>query len=277
MLYKDLLAAIRPQCEGADWEEYGVVIEGGEPFELVAIHSGESASPKDVIITAGFHGEEQAGPITMMKKTREILDYAAERGVNISLYPCVNPSGFQDVRRYNRGYESPNNAFLEYEVRPGVWIGELPPGIAFRRVRPFHGMPRETKALYERVKNEEPLAFLDLHQDFEFSASRTYAYIFGSRAIYVPIIEATRKWVEIITDMVVDNGSYSHVKVATDAYGLTEFNDGSIIDYFWRSGTDYVATVETSTTTPMDDAVEVNMVWVKAMIDLAAKKKYGLT
>lgn len=222
-----------------------------------------------MIITAGFHGEEQAGPLTILKRGEEIVEYARSRGVAVSIYPCINPSGFEDKRRYNRSGEKPNNAFLEYEISPREWDGELPIGESFRRTRIYTQMPKETKALYERIKGEDPVALLDLHQDNELEGSKTYAYVFGDRQLYIPIVQAASEHLEVARN---HHEIYNDIDIDFDEHGLAEFSDGSIIDYFWRQGTDYLCTIETTTRAPLKLAMEVNIVWAKGLIDLVAKR-----
>jgi len=83
---------------------YGTVIEGGRAFELVGLRL---AGARTVLITAGFHGDEKAGPLTLLEHIAEIVDYAAARGVGLLVYPCINPSGFEVGSRYNRSGEKP--------------------------------------------------------------------------------------------------------------------------------------------------------------------------
>src|SRR6478672_13930159 len=119
---------------------FGHVTEAGREYPLVGLTTSGSRS---VVITAGFHGDEKAGPLTLLEHAAEIVAYAAERDVALAIYPCVNPSGFEAHTRYNMTGERPNNDFLRYETEPGVWRGELRPGQPFHRIVPAtDGIPR---------------------------------------------------------------------------------------------------------------------------------------
>ena len=107
---------------------YGSVLEDGGPFPLLAAHS---PGKRSAIITAGFHGDEKAGPLTLLDHVAEIVAYAVERDVALHIYPCINPSGFEAHTRYNLSGERPNNDFLRYETEPDSWRGELRPGQSF--------------------------------------------------------------------------------------------------------------------------------------------------
>src|SRR5678809_378241 len=139
---------------------FGNVVEGGREFPLVGLTSRGSRS---VVITAGFHGDEKAGPLTLLEHASEIVSYAAERDVGLAIYPCVNPSGFEAHTRYNVTGERPNNDFLRYETAPGTWRGELRDGEAFLSVAPAReGLPKETAALARELDAlPAPYAALD--------------------------------------------------------------------------------------------------------------------
>lgn len=72
-----------------------------------------------VLICAGFHGEEAAGPWGvvnwLMKQRPELFDR-----VNISLLPVINPAGFRKGQRYNRHGMNPNQGFVLEHGRPKI-------------------------------------------------------------------------------------------------------------------------------------------------------------
>lgn len=277
MRYADFLKKLWGACWPDEWVEYGSVNEGATSYSLLAFYGPRLSIRKpDLIITAGFHGEEQAGPLTLLKRGEEIVEYAKSYGIAIALFPCINPSGFENKTRYNTSGERPNNAFMEYEVSPGNWRGELPDRATFRRTRSLwpDNMAKETKALFDKIKDETPTALLDLHQDNEVPGARTYAYVFGDKAPYTPLMDASKQFAEPLVSSVIDRGDKGDISVVTDASGLSEFYDGSITDYFWRHGTDYIATVETSCSTPLKAAMAVNVVWIKGFIDLIATRDH---
>jgi hypothetical protein len=70
---------------------YGSVSEAGREFPLVGL---TSPGARTVLVTAGFHGDEKAGPLTLLEHAPELVEYAAARGVGLDIYQCVNPSGF---------------------------------------------------------------------------------------------------------------------------------------------------------------------------------------
>jgi hypothetical protein len=253
----------------AETFRYGSVVEDGRRFDLMGLRSpGEPL----VLITAGFHGDEKAGPLTLLAHTPEIVAYAAARGVGLAIYPCVNPSGFEAHVRYNLSGERPNNDFLRYELAPGVWRGELLHGEEFLRVVPaVDGLPKETAALARELDRLPlPAAALDLHQDNFIHGDLFYAYVFGDLGAYRPLMARAGALVPVLRSSIVDSGHEPGSDVYADPEGFIICPDGSITDRYHRAGVPHVAAIETTTETPAALADEINMIWIRGFIDLAA-------
>jgi hypothetical protein len=60
--------------------------------------------------------------------------------------------------------------------------------------------------------------------------------------------------------------------VRAHAEGFIECHDGSITDHFHRAGVRYTAAIETTTDTPRALADEINLIWVRGFIELAARE-----
>jgi hypothetical protein len=261
--YTDYAHRIRTYASLAEVAEYGRVTESGKEYPLFRL---TVPGKHWLVITAGFHGEEPAGPLTLAESFAEVVAYAKARDVGLRVYPCVNPSGFEDGTRYNRSGERPNNDFLRYEVKPGEWKGELTKQESFLRWTLYDGGPKETRAVREDiVRFPAPAAALDIHQDNYLNQQATYAYTFGDKAAYLPMMEAASAHATVIRDSKVDENS------CTDANGLIEFCDGSVTDYFQRKNVPYTATLETTTRTPMVACHAINLIWIRGFIDLAAR------
>ncbi|HSS40679.1 MAG TPA: hypothetical protein VLT58_18075 [Polyangia bacterium] len=248
---------------------YGAVVEGGQEYPLVGLRL---PGRNPVVVTAGFHGDEKAGPRTILDHTPEIVAYAAERGVGLTLYPSVNPSGFEAHTRYNMSGERPNNDFLRYEVAPGVWRGELYGAQTFTRIVPaVEGLPKETAALARALDaGPLPTAALDLHQDNFIHGAFFYAYVFGDRAAYRPLMIRSGTLVPVLRSSIVDSGHEPGSDVHADGEGFILCHDGSVTDRFFRAGVPYTAAIETTTETPAELSDEINLIWIRGFIDLAA-------
>jgi hypothetical protein len=152
-------------------------------------------------------------------------------------------------------------------VAPGQWVGQLAPGQQYLRFEPFRGGPKETRALAADLdRASAPDAALDLHQDPWLEGAASYAYFFGPRARYLPLIAATDPVVPVARQALVDDDD----DVRSDGDGLIEFHDGSVTDYFFRRGVPFTAALETTTRTPLQHSHEVNLIWIRGFIDLCA-------
>jgi hypothetical protein len=264
MDYRDYAAGFFGHRGIAEIRPFATVEEGPDTYELLY---AEIPGGRILTITAGFHGDEIAGPLTLLERLPEIAAHARDRGVGLRIYPCLNPSGFTDGTRYNRSGEAPNNDLLRYEVAPGRWVGELEDGQSFQHFDLYTGGPKETRALLGDLQRASaPDGALDLHQDPWLPGALSYAYVFGPRPAYLPLVAGTDPIVPVARNVRVDDDDDVH----SDGDGLIELHDGSVTDYFFRRGVPYTAALETTTETPLHRSHEVNLLWIHGFIDLVA-------
>lgn len=264
MDYDALYAQLRSHRRLARISTYGRIRENGREYPVLRM---DTKGAVRVLITAGFHGEEPAGPLTLATHFEKIAAYAAKKKVGLTVFPCINPSGFEAGTRYNASQEKPNNDFLRYRVEGDTEVGELyGKEPTYEGVRAFRGGPQETKLVrpvLARLKT--PVAALDLHQDNYMRRAATYAYVFGDAKHYAPLARRSSKHLPIAERTTVDP------HLTTDAHGFIWFHDGSVTDWFMRRGTRYVATLETTTQSELEKCHAVNLIWIKGFIDLAAR------
>jgi hypothetical protein len=263
--YRDYAQRFEAHQRIVELRPFASVTEGEDSYPLLC---AEVAGGRTLTITAGFHGDETAGPLTLLEHLPDIAAHARSRGVGLRIYPCLNPSGFTDGTRYNRTAEQPNNDFLRYQLEDGRWVGELRDGQPFTRFDLHRGGPKETRALLADLEHAAPpAAALDLHQDPWLEGELSYAYTFGPRAPYLELARATDVVVPLARHTEVDDED----AVYSDGDGLIELHDGSVTDYFFRRGVPYTAALETTTRTPLRLSHEVNLIWIRGFIELVAK------
>ncbi|MCF8051361.1 MAG: DUF2817 domain-containing protein [Desulfobacterales bacterium] len=237
-----------------------------------------------MLIRAGIHGDEAAGPLTILRDFNRIFDYAHKRGVKLIVYPLGNPAGYDARQRYNtdpgEGSHA-NNDFVLYELKNGRFVDDIGRGAGFKRWywssdrRLNHELPAETTLMHELVKRdplESIVAFLDLHQDTISPVDRAaaYHYTFGDLAVYGRIVEAILKIVPVLSNKVIRAGQSSGMR--TNGQGFIVRHDGTLGDLMHRLGVKYAVTAETTGKTPPDQALRVNWTWIKGLVDLTAKK-----
>ena len=263
--YTQYVERLLPHAAHADLAQYGTLRENDRDYPLFRLTVD---GPRWLVLTAGFHGEEPAGPLTLLEYFPEIARAARARGVGLRVYPCINPSGFEAGTRYNASGEKPNNDFLRYEIAPGVWTGELPDDGQFLRHALYDGGPKETRAIRDELtRYPAPAAALDIHQDDHIPGPLTYAYTFGDKEAYRPLMRAASAHAPVAIDCFVDD------ERRTDPDGLVEFHDGSVTDYYARLGVPYLATLETTTATPLAQCHAINLLWIHGFIELAARSQ----
>jgi muramoyltetrapeptide carboxypeptidase LdcA involved in peptidoglycan recycling len=253
-------------------------------FNLLKIRS-KNIGPKDkvVLITAGIHGDEVAGPTSIQKYLHEIFDYAHNRDLKLIVYPLMNPSGFYANTRYNIDGEQVNNDFIRYETPDGQMVDDL--GADGKYAKWFWSsdkrlelqLPVETEMMHSLLKKDplrQVVAAVDLHQDYITSGMKpcTYHYGLGDLSAYAKIIENLNRLVPVLPDFPISAGQNGD-PIKTDANGFIVRHDGTIYDLLYRLGVKYSVTVESSGATPMLRARRVNLVWIKGLIDLVAPKK----
>jgi predicted deacylase len=279
--WTDYVAQLRRRVPAALLREYGAVTYDRVRFPLLTV--AQPGARGCLILTAGIHGDESAGPLTLLRYLPWLLRHARHHQVGLRVYPCVNPSGWEQEERGNReGYDRNTNTLMQYDVN-GVLRGELPPGLTniSYRVDKRVLMP-EMRLLFEDLIEQHPPAvpwaqcgFLDLHQDGEILGPRCYAYVFGDRTCYQRLMRACRQLqppvppaARLDISQQVDSAPVRE-PIRTDARGLCETHDGSLSDYLDRQGVRLNATLEvTIEGTSQAHADSVYLTWMLGFLHL---------
>jgi hypothetical protein len=191
----------------------------------------EHTDPK-MLIVAGFHGEEKAGPFAILKWMKDcdqkILDKA-----DLSFIPIVNPIGFSKNMRYAIPGEKTNCGFCHPE----------------RKLKPS----REGQILINNIDLLKPLAedgFLSLHEDI--TEKNYYLYTFEKRKTPGPftmgIKEELGKFFRKALDgehAEIDASDGSHVGPIFKDGLIFRHCDGSFEDWLFHLGVPRAVVTET--------------------------------
>lgn len=248
------------------------------------------------LLTAGIHGTEVAGPLTIYRRLPEIVAATRAAGLRLVCCPLLNPSGYDhrgnakdrvpDRNVDNDGGAAGNNDFLRYLLDDGSWVWNLD-GRDFTEWRwssdPEIGerQPAETLVAHEYLKEldwEDVVAALDIHADNLTTnlscPAGTYQYPFGDPERFDEIGECAGK---VIPTYVNSPVRFSRTDpndvVMTDAKGnIPNFHDGSLSDLAHRAGVPNVATIETFGA-EVEAAIKVSMVWIHGFCRLATNRR----
>ncbi len=259
-------------------------------------------SDKVCMIGAEVHGNEIAGPTTIARHGKAIIERAHSKGIKLIIYPLRNPSGY-GRKRYNidcddNEVETGNDDFLRYLLRDGRIVDDLQANDSFAswlwssdpqlRVR----LQPETRLMHDLLK-QDPLhqvrAVIDLHQDYisNQASSFAYHYAFGDLQTYHPIVREIEKIVPVWRDDWIGAGYRGTTEDGTitldsharqsDADGFIVRHDGTWTDLMFRLGESqdrriHCVTVETTGATPLNAACEVNLKWIYGILDLVERE-----
>ncbi len=238
---------------------------------------------KVVLISAGMHGDEIAGPLTILEHINLIIDYIHANNLSVIIYPNINPYGFEHCKRYeissNREgvYNDPNN-FIRYILHDGTFSDGLKDKNVFKEWLWSSDedldltLPDETLLMHQLLKKDplhQVVAAIDLHQDYltPNAPPAAYQYIYGDSIVYSKIYSEIERRIPILRNSYIDAG-YINGGLLSDAYGSLVRYDGSLSDLMQRLGAQYVVTVETTGTTPLETANEINLAWIIGIVDL---------
>jgi hypothetical protein len=291
--YFDPLIEQAQRRKGILFQEYSLQYPSGT-FPYFRFCSAEiSAQDKILLLASGIHGNERCGPYTLQKHFSEIFESAHEKGVRVVMYPLRNPSGYTLNQRFNCEKDMGdsgigNNDCLRYQLSDHSWVDDLR-GREYRQWRwaddpRFNLTLTAEDSLFLRLLHQEPWeqikATLDLHQDHLTEYLKPGAYHYSpSRDTdpYLHILENIAQIVPILTNTPIDGG---HVEVPgfeedlfyTDERGFISRHDGSFDDLAYLMGVPHAISNETSGEIPLEKADQVNMVWIKGMIDMISKE-----
>jgi len=230
---------------------------GAWPIWLVRTHYAYTPKKKNVLIVAGFHGEEQAGPWGALEWLRA-YDADNYKGINISLLPVVNPTAFNKKMRYNTWGEVSNQGFAHPEL---------------------HNEPStEGKILLKHIDRLYSLSmngFLSLHED---ETLRTGYYLYTFEPTSEPgqftcgMLDALHKWWEVPLNGLSVTADSHLTSPPFIVNGLVyKYCDGALEDYMFHRGVKRVAVTETPGKAKFSKRVECNTNLVDIFIDLIKK------
>ncbi len=152
--YTELVSAWRALRATHDVSVREVACVGENRTILVAEIVGARGSPV-VTLSAGVHGDEPAGPWSLLSIVRDGL---LDRRFTYRLWPCTNPSGYGRGTRENAAGDDINRSFHRGGATP------------------------EARAIITANRDRKFALSIDLHEDFEADGFYCYEPVMHGRA-----------------------------------------------------------------------------------------------
>ncbi len=209
-------------------------------YPIYKIVINENKKDKTVCFTTGIHGEEVAGPWTILKFL-EKLNIKKLKNTKIIIFPVANPSGFDKNKRFNWQKKNLNALFCNKKLSG------------------------ENKILFEALNKEKIYFFHALHEDIDEKSFYLYNFEKKPEKIYRDIIKLSKK--------------YFSTNLSKEIYGdkaigglIINRTDGSFEDKLFRDGTPYSMCTETPGKKPLKQRVDLNVKIMDLVIKFTQSK-----
>jgi hypothetical protein len=112
--YEDeVLAKLRALETSFDIEQYGALSVDADRYPLWLLKSRAwDKNKKTILITGGVHGYETSG-VQGAIRFLETQAQAVQEQINLLVFPCVSPWGYETVNRWNPVAVDPNRSFSQ--------------------------------------------------------------------------------------------------------------------------------------------------------------------
>jgi hypothetical protein len=234
----------------------------GYPVWFVRTRETKVRGPS-LLIAAGFHGEEQAGPLGLLEWLEE-LDVNLLGNVNISLIPIINPLGFDKKQRYHNAGKKNNCGFCHPESgdQPSKEGIILLKNSALLKFSARHGFLSLHEDIFDPAKDSKPqdkyyiYTFERTPEPGEFTHSMLQALgEFFPGPLNDEYVSSDTK----DRDVYVKNGI---------VYRLC---DGSFEDYLFHEGTPRCVVTETPGKFPLNKRILANKNMISKFIEFSLK------
>jgi len=230
----------------------------GQMMWLVRSHFGPTTPLVKILVVAGMHGEEKAGPYAILKWLLED-HHELLQNIEMSFIPIINPIGFAKGTRY--GTKTPNNC-------------------GFCHPESKETLAPEGEILYRNVDLLRPLAehgFLSLHEDIDCDSYYVYDYCKGdkptstSKAI---LTELGKHFPKMLTDAsVLIDTAWAEIGPKVINGVVWHYCDGSFEDWMYHLGVPKVIVAETPGTYKLSRRIDAHVGVIDKFIKVCLKGK----
>lgn len=204
-----------------DYPIYQIIINNFSPINTICF-------------SAGIHGDEIAGPLSILKFLKE-YNLNKIKGNRLIIFPVANPFGFDKQKRRNCLNKDLNRHFCDRNLN------------------------NENKILYNSIKNKNINFFHALHEDVDETKFYLYAFERKQEKIYREILKLAKLYVPINT--------------AYGSNGLIiNQKDGSFEDRLFRDGIPFSMCTEIPGKYSLKKKINLNIKLMNLVIDFVNNK-----
>ena len=207
-----------------------------------------SINKPNILVAAGFHGNEPGGPLGVLYAFQKYGQYFEE--VNISFLPLINPTGYRLGSHKNSLGQNPNRNFCHENETNSITSVE---GTVLL----------EHKGLIQKLSKD---GFLSLHEDVDMH--NFYFYTFGDEKtrqdLHNTLFESLTNHFQPCLDPEIEG---CPAKLAA----IENNHDGSCEDWLFHSGCRFACSTETPGKADISLRAEANADLIRAFIGLTSK------
>ena len=204
---------------------------GGYPIYSIAL-KGRQRACRHVLLTAGLHGDEPAGPEAILRFLER--DHSSLlHTFDFFILPCINPYGFVHNTRENATGLDINRSFEEDTTPEAILVKRTLQGRCFD-------------------------TFVEFHEDWEFDGFYLFELQRSQRSIGPKIIESVKQIGPIYSSSSVDDMPVEYGVVQTDLE-MQEIGKEAMPRYVFRFHADHCITSETPTRWDIESRISAHL------------------
>lgn len=235
--YYDYLEKLESVCQKRNIELHEIGKINLLPIYKIVLNP---TGRKVVVFSAGIHGDEIAGPWSIIDFLKQ-YDFQRYPNIKIIIFPVASPTAFDKRKRYN---------YLNKELN----------GL-FCRKRLTH----ENRILFNELKNEKVFFFHALHGDIDEFSFYLYNFENQEERIYRDLIKLAEKYFPInISQKIYNDPAINGL--------IINRPDGSFEDRMFQEGTLYSMCTESPEKQPLNKTVALNVDLMNKVIDFTSRQ-----
>ena len=202
----------------------------------------KSKNKKNVLFTAGVHGDESSGPLSILEFLKKIK--IVPGAPKIIILPVLNPSGFDKNQHRNYKNINLNRHFCHKKLR------------------------NENKLIYNKIKKKKIYFASSFHEDDVKKGTYIHGHNYGKNpdfSYFYDILKTAKRYHNICLDEKIHGNSASEGFISAISY------DGSLENRLNVAKVPYVSCVEVPSKISLKKRIRINTAIMKKIISFCSK------